>query len=567
MDHRQLERRAVPEGPAGETILRADRPGAPPKILAYRMGFAVAATALAERIGLVAYLNSHLDWDAKQCKVSPGIRLLALIIAIMVEPRALYRLEEFYHDQDCAVLFGAERHAADFNDDAIGRALLKLFESQSGQIYSGICRQAVDRLALPASDTAHVDTTSVTLEGAYAHPDAGARPVRGYNKDGHPESVQLVTGLVTRNDGVPWGVDVMDGNTSDATWTAMVLQQAGLTLPDELRAQVLFVADSKMVSEATVADCCAADISFVSRLPNTFGLERQTKEAVREAGQWDADRPVQGDTGTVYRVCETRGVIGDAAVRLVVVHSSALAAKAEHWEKTQTAREAASLDRQIASWDPQRFACADDAEHAWQTWQATKAVAQGLWAVEGAILEEDTPEGPQWRVQATRAETPRADRIAAERFRRSTFILVSNDPRRSARDLLTAYKRQYVNEQDHAMVKGPLQIVPLYLKDTKKITAYVYCVYLALLLWRSMQAVMRQNQARLGFTLPYPNGALQPAPTTKRLKEILHPIQVIQWHEPTGEIHRYRSDLSLVQRQALLLLGMNSGRFTQIPSG
>ncbi len=37
----------------------------------------------------------------------------------------------------------------------------------------------------------------------------------------------------------------MDGNTSDATWMAMVFQQAALTLPDVVRAPVLFVADSK----------------------------------------------------------------------------------------------------------------------------------------------------------------------------------------------------------------------------------------------------------------------------------------------------------------------------------
>ena len=52
----------------------------------------------------------------------------------------------------------------------------------------------------------------------------------------------------------------------------------------------------------------------------------------------------------------------------------------------------------------------------------------------------------------------------------------------------------------HAVVKGPLQIAPLYLKDTKKIEAYVYCVYLALLLWRCMEAVTRQRQPQLGMT-------------------------------------------------------------------
>ena len=69
-------------------------------------------------------------------------------------------------------------------------------------------------------------------------------------------------------------------------------------------------------------------------------------------------------------------------------------------------------------------------------------------------------------------------------------------------------------------MRWSIQAVPLYLKDMKKITAYVHGDYLALLLWRSMPAVMRQNQARPGFTLPYPHEAFQPTPTIKRLKEI-----------------------------------------------
>lgn len=98
----------------------------------------------------------------------------------------------------------------------------------------------------------------------------------------------LITGLFTRDDGVPWGIDVMDGNTSDATWTAMVFQQVGLTLPDVLRAPVLFVADSTMVSEATVEDCCAAGIACVSRLPNTFELERYVQ------GLWAIEETPEG---------------------------------------------------------------------------------------------------------------------------------------------------------------------------------------------------------------------------------------------------------------------------------
>ncbi len=37
-----------------------------PELLeSYRMGFAVTAVEMAERIGLVSYLNTHLRWDPK----------------------------------------------------------------------------------------------------------------------------------------------------------------------------------------------------------------------------------------------------------------------------------------------------------------------------------------------------------------------------------------------------------------------------------------------------------------------------------------------------------------------
>ena len=80
---------------------------------------------------------------------------------------ALYRLEqeEFYTDLDCAVLVGAERQVHDCNDDAMGRALVNLFESPVGQTFAGLRRQAGNRLGLGGTATVHADTTSVTLYG------------------------------------------------------------------------------------------------------------------------------------------------------------------------------------------------------------------------------------------------------------------------------------------------------------------------------------------------------------------------------------------------------------------
>ncbi len=64
------------------------------------------------------------------------------------------------------------------------------------------------------------------------------------------------------------------------------------------------------------------------------------------------------------------------------------------------------------------------------------------------------------------------------------FVLIANAPEYSARQLLTAYKRQAAVEQGHHIFKGPLGVAPIFLKNPAKITAYyVYVVYIALLIW------------------------------------------------------------------------------------
>jgi hypothetical protein len=245
-------------------------------------------------------------------------------------------------------------------------------------------------------------------------------------------------------------VDVCDGNQDDTTWSRQALLGTGGTLTADVRAEILFVADSKLLSHETVADLCESRIRFVSRLPNTFGLERATKAAT-------AARPLSArNDAASYRICETQGQLGGHDVRFIVVHSSALEAKARHQEVARLEKDAQRLDRAIRAWDQRRFACVEDATTAWEEWQQTTAITQSTWSVAGAIVEI-LPDGPtSWTVQVTRTE-PATPRIQAERWRRSTFILVSNDPRRSARELLEAYKTQFVVEQRSRRREGAAQ--------------------------------------------------------------------------------------------------------------
>ena len=109
----------------GPVEASADGAGAWAFVKASTMGFAAAVARFTERFDLVGWLNARLTWDPAQCKLSPGTRLMAMIIAFLVDPQALYQMVEFYQDFDCEILFGAGVTAQDLTDDALGRALLK----------------------------------------------------------------------------------------------------------------------------------------------------------------------------------------------------------------------------------------------------------------------------------------------------------------------------------------------------------------------------------------------------------------------------------------------------------
>ena len=158
----------------------------------------------------------------------------------------------------------------------------------------------------------------------------------------------------------------------------------------------------------------------------------------------------------------------------------------------------------------------------------------------------------EWQGTVQRGDVRQAV-VEDQRIPGRTFVLIAHDPDRSAQALLSAYHEQFVGEASHAVLKGPREIAPVFLKDPKKLTAYVYVGYLAALRWSVMQAVARRTAAARGVRLPYPNGRLQAAPTAKRIKELLEPVILMRYH---GDGVRYRAvnELTWVQRLACLLL-------------
>jgi hypothetical protein len=74
-----------------------------PKVKILSAGAAPLVAAFCREIKLRDTIDEMVTWDPKQCRLSPGTLLEALVINILVARKPLYRVEEFYSEMNLNV--------------------------------------------------------------------------------------------------------------------------------------------------------------------------------------------------------------------------------------------------------------------------------------------------------------------------------------------------------------------------------------------------------------------------------------------------------------------------------
>jgi transposase len=159
--------------------------GAVDRIDSHEVGIGVVVREMLERMHFIETVDEALDWDRAQCRLSPGQRLLALVVAIIDNRQALYRLPLFFATRDAELLLGSGVSPEALNDKAVARALDKLAAAGTKRVYASLCLRAIEAYHLVV-ERLHTDTTSISLYGT----DSGDGPevaiARGFSKDRRP---------------------------------------------------------------------------------------------------------------------------------------------------------------------------------------------------------------------------------------------------------------------------------------------------------------------------------------------------------------------------------------------
>jgi transposase len=191
-------------------------PDIPPAIEVSPVHHLPIIKAYADPLGLVGLINHDVPTEMD---VDAGTVVLGLVLDTLSGRSPLYRLEEFFAQQDTERLLGKAVPPQACTDDTVGRVRDRLDDFGTMKRFTACAVRAVARFGVERRDV-HFDTTSRSVWGEYqfsATQDLPLQVTYGYRKEKRPDLKPFVLSTLGVDRAVPiWGKPE-DGHASDKT--------------------------------------------------------------------------------------------------------------------------------------------------------------------------------------------------------------------------------------------------------------------------------------------------------------------------------------------------------------
>jgi transposase len=530
-----------------------------------------------DRLQVREIIGTYVPSDGRQ-KVDDGRVLALLIHNILTVPHALYEMHDWFvplNSESVGLCAGDDRH---IQDDRIGKSLTKFYDSRHKDVFFRLALRAIKVFELDCSQI-HQDSTTVTFVGKYPGWNAQEQLLHGHNKDHRPDLKQLVLGLsVTRDGAVPISHRVYSGNKSDDR-----LHVANHKALQKLleRSDFIYVADSKLATENNLQKISSWQGRFVSVMPRTWKSDQEFRERVaRGEVQWKLilsrkNNRLPESKRDRYYVAKGEYETPQG-YRLEWIRSTQKAEQDNDTRMRRLEQAVNKLNKLQASLNRYRLKRRDEIKKR-ITNILKKAQCEEFIRYEIQVSREykksykkkgrpkkDAPHDGAWKNVYSLFFA--VDHTAVEKAAASDGIypLITNLPKEthSAKKLLEIYKFQPFLEKRFTQLKTYQEIAPVYLKNAKRVVAFLHVHIMALMVSTLIERAIRQAMGRENIeSLPiYPEERSCPAPTIFDIVRLFDNVERYEV-EIGGELTIFPAKLSTLQKQVLQLLDIPIARY------
>ena len=546
------------------------------KMIAYAVGHLPIIKEFAMKLGIVEEINRMIP---SQMAESPGTVFLGMILDTLSGRSPLYRLDEFFENQDTELLLGDKVGPEAFCDYNVARVLDKAYQVGTMKIFAELSKRAV---LIFDVDMKHVsfDTTSVSVFGDYEQGSDDANIpfliTHGHSKDHRPDLKQFLISLLCVERNIPLVGGTESGNESDKNINNKVLSSVSSHLAKcgIEEGAFIYIADSAMVTEENLAKTDPS-ILFISRLPATYNeCGRAISEAI-EKDEWEEvgvlaeTKPTKNRPAAFYKASESTVELYGKKYRAVVVHSSSHDKRRQKRIDRELKTDMKDVESRLKAVSKKEFHCLADAEKA----KAELAEKKNKYYSIDARVEEI----PKYKRGRPKNGVKELDRMmysvggtvaektsAIERFRKEAgfFVLLTNvceegEDGYKAKDILKAYKDQHGIERNFGFLKDPVIVNSIFLKKPERIEALGLVLLLSLLVWRLIERTMRLYVENTGRDLPGWKNRRTARPTSFMLMTKFAGVIVLL----SGSGRKLNKPMTKQQKEYLIALGIRKDAF------
>jgi transposase len=467
---------------------------------------------LVDEIGIVDILNQRLGIDPRE-KVSTGVIVKAMILnGLGFVSAPLYLFGQFFQGKATEKLLGEGVKPKHLNDDRLGNVMDELSTAGLSELFLEIGLAAANKFELKR-ETAHLDSTSFHVDGAYENAEPGAIEVTyGYSRDHRPDLKQFMMNLICVGDGdIPVLMEIASGNQSDKVRFAQLFQD----FKQQWTFEGLCVADGALYSADNLM--AMTGLRWLTRVPLSIKAAAILVDEVVELTPSVIKGYSLKESISEYAGIEQRWILVESEQRRNA-DLKQLAKKIEQYQQ--------KYQQEFHTLSCQEFACAADAINAanklskimkWHQLWELETVEKSHYDKAGKPTKDAVPTRISYHV--TGAVIPIDTEIAAQRVRCGRFILATNvldSLQLSASDALREYKAQQGVERGFRFLKDPLFFTSsVFLKSPKRIAALGMIMALCLLVYNLGQRQLRQALAQSDATIPNQLGQPTATPTLR----------------------------------------------------
>lgn len=408
-------------------------------------------------------------------------------------------------------------HAADLNDDTVGRVLDRLFDKGCTGLFCNVASVAT-RIAAVDRKFGHLDTTTFSVYGDYESSEeegAAIHVTHGHSKQKRPDLKQIFLNLLVFSDGgIPLFMQALDGNSSDVTTFRTTVTEFRRGLRENLKEITYWVADSSFYSETTLKEV-RNDLSWISRVP---GRINEAKKLVKTTALLLLEAepvplvPLQ-EEGYSYR--KYRSMYGGVEQRWFIIHSVQAETRAIHAVKRAVEKERDQIRLLMKRLQKKEYGSEEEAEHSLQILhekakfhnfaivQVKEEVKYKQRGRPARNKTDDKNRTVHYRAEHSVTVNPRA--VNLEVKKRSLFIVATNElssEKLNDQEVIENYKGQKHVEKGFRFLKDPLFFASsLFLKKPERIVSLTMVMCLSLLVYSIGERKLRKLLKEQGKTI------------------------------------------------------------------